>query len=170
MQARGGKSFSMKDHVRKYGPAAIGGRLRRLSESIDEDARRIYAEFGVSFEQRWVGVLYELVQDGPLSVGELAARLGITHVSVSQTRQSLERAGIITAEVDSSDARRRQLKLTVSGAKLVRQLKPLWQALDRAAVELNNEAQDVISALDRLDDALARRSQFDRTRDQLKQT
>lgn len=157
----------MKDYTRTHGPVALGGRLRRLSESIDEDARRIYAQFGVPFEQRWVGVLGLLVLEGPQSVGELASKLGITHVSVSQTRQSLEAAGIVAAEADATDARRRQLKLTAKGARLVRRLQPLWQAFDRAALELNSEVQNVVASLDRLDDALARQPLFDRVRDQL---
>ena len=32
---------------------AIGKRLRRLSALIDQDARRLYLDAGVNFEQRW---------------------------------------------------------------------------------------------------------------------
>ncbi|HEY0801463.1 MAG TPA: MarR family transcriptional regulator, partial [Steroidobacteraceae bacterium] len=88
----------MVDYTRKYGPAAIGGRLRRLSESNDEDAGRIYAELGINFQQRWVGVLEQLGDRGPLSVGELASSLGIRHSSVSQTRRSLEDAGLVESD------------------------------------------------------------------------
>ena len=63
----------MVDYTRKYGPAAIGARLRRLSESIDEDAGRIYADLGIEFQQRWVGILEHLDGRGAQSVGELAA-------------------------------------------------------------------------------------------------
>ncbi|MNH45880.1 hypothetical protein D3C81_2271340 [compost metagenome] len=39
---------------------------------------------------------------------------------------------------------------------------PLWQSLKDVAAELNDEAGNVVAALDRLDDALARKSLFDR--------
>jgi DNA-binding MarR family transcriptional regulator len=97
------------DHTSKYGPAAIGARLRRLSESIDEDAGRIYAELGIRFQQRWVGILEELKKRGPQTVGELAEALGIRHSSVSQTRRSLEEAGLIDSGAHPEDGRSRKL-------------------------------------------------------------
>ena len=79
----------MEDYVAEIGGAALGARLRRLSAAIDADAARIYAARGVRFEQRWFGVLNQLALVGPLGVRQLADLLGITHASVSETRQSL---------------------------------------------------------------------------------
>ena len=152
----------MIDRTRKYGPAAIGGRLRRLSESIDEDASRVYAEFGIEFQQRWVGVLEELSKYGPRSVGELAETLGIRHASVSQTRRSLEEAGLIQSVVDPGDARSRRLSLSPTGKKLLRELEPVWELLNATAIELDAEAGHVVAALDRLDAALSRASLYER--------
>src|SRR5688572_29276331 len=96
----------LPDYVRAAGPAALGARLRRLSSALDGDARRIYADFGIAFEQRWLGVLDLLSSQGPLTVGELATSLGISHPSVSQTRDSLAKAGLIAWEEDADDRRR----------------------------------------------------------------
>ncbi|MGH6911714.1 MAG: MarR family transcriptional regulator, partial [Phenylobacterium sp.] len=71
-------------------------------------------------------------------------------------------AGLIDARPDPKDGRRRQLRLTAAGKDLVARLSPLWRALDDAAQELNDEAGDAAAALDRLDDALAQRSWFER--------
>lgn len=153
---------AMSDFSRDHGGAAIGALLRRLSERIDGEVARVYAALGVDFEQRWFGVLNQLVQNGPMSVGELAAALRITHVSVSQTRQSLEKANLIETNADPADARRRRLSLTPAGSALAQRLAPLWQAFDEAALELDAEAGGVAAILGRLDDALERRSLFDR--------
>jgi DNA-binding MarR family transcriptional regulator len=152
----------LADRTRRYGPAAIGGRLRRLSESIDEDASRIYADFGIEFQQRWVGVLEELSKRGPCSVGELAQMLGIRHASVSQTRRSLEESRLVQSTADPGDARSRRLSLTERGRQFVRQLEPVWNLLNATSVELDEEAGHVIAALDRLDAALSRRSLYHR--------
>jgi MarR family transcriptional regulator, organic hydroperoxide resistance regulator len=154
----------MTDHTRKYGPAAIGARLRRLSENIDEDAGRIYAELGIPFQQRWVGILEQLANGGPQSVGELALALGIRHSSVSQTRRSLEEAALIDSDVDPKDARSRRLRLSTVGKRLVRRLQPLWETLNSTSVELDEEAGNVVDALDRLDRALSRLSLYERVR------
>jgi DNA-binding MarR family transcriptional regulator len=154
----------MVDYTRKYGPAAIGARLRRLSESIDEDAARIYVDLGIDFQQRWVGILEQLHDRGAQPVGELAASLGIRHSSVSQTRRSLEEAGLVESQVDPQDGRSRLLRLSGSGKELVRRLQPLWKILNATSRELDAEAAHVIAALDRLDRALERLSRYDRVR------
>lgn len=154
-----------EDYSRGKGGQALGARLRRLSERIDGDSTRVYATLGETFEQRWFGVLDQMMLQGPTTVGRIAAAMRITHVSVSQTCRSLETAGIITAAPDPDDARRRTLSLTPDGEALTGRLKPLWAAFAAAAAELNAEAGNVVEALDRLDDALARRSLADRIRD-----
>lgn len=150
------------EYTKRMGGAALGARLRRLSETIDRDATRAYATMGIRFEQRWFGVLNQLVLNGPMTVSELAAALRITRASVSQARQSLEDAGIVETEEHPSDARQRHLVLTNAGSKLIRRLKPLWQAMDDAALEVDAEADNAVAALDRLDEVLARQSMFDR--------
>lgn len=157
----------MTDHTRSYGSAAIGARLRRLSESIDEDAGLIYAGLGIRFQQRWVGILEELSKHGSRTVGELAEALGIRHSSVSQTRRSLEEAGLLDSESDPDDTRRRQLSLSPEGRRLVRRLEPLWEVLNAISVELDREAGGVVAALDKLDRALARRSLHERVQGRL---
>lgn len=150
------------DYSRRAAGAAIGARLRRLSEQMDGDTGRVYAALGVEFEQRWFGVLNQLALNGPMTVGELAAALGITHVSVSQTRRSLEAAGLVAGTADAKDARRKLLAPTGAAQALIARLTPVWTAFEAAALELDAEAGGAAAALDRLDDALARRSLHER--------
>ena len=161
------RSDRLPDYVRSAGSAALGARLRRLSAALDADARRIYADFGIAFEQRWLGVLDLLSSHGPLTVGELATSLGISHPSVSQSRDSLAKAGLVAWEADERDGRRRRLRLTAEGEALVRRLRPLWDALDQAAVALDEEAGHVAAALDRLGDRLRERDFYERAKEKL---
>lgn len=153
------------DYTRGVGSEAIAARLRRLSEALDGDTARVYAALGIDFEQRWFGVLNQIALRGPMAVGELAAVLRITHVSVSQTRRSLETAGILASLADPKDARRKPLALTPKGRELVERLAPLWAAFAAASRDLDAEAGDAAALFDRLEDALARRSLFDRIMD-----
>lgn len=100
-----------------------------------------------------------------MTVGMLASALGISHPSVSETRRSLEAAGLIQASADSSDGRRRVLALTAHGRALVDRLSALWQAFDAAARALDAEAGGVTAALDRLEAALARQPLGERIRE-----
>jgi DNA-binding MarR family transcriptional regulator len=157
------------DYARSLGGAGIGARLRRLSERIDGDAARVYAALGIEFEQRWFGVLNQIELKGSATVGELASTLRITHVSVSQTRHSLEKAGLIKSKADKADARQRRLELTAAGRRLVGRLKPLWQSFEEASLELTAEAGDLMASLNQLDDALERKSMFDRIMKRMKE-
>ena len=153
---------NLRDYTRRVGSAAIGGRLRRLVEFIDEDSVRFYRSHGVKFEQRWFGLINQLVLNGPMSVSEISEALGITHVSISQARKSLEHEGLLSSAPDPSDGRRRILQLTPAGIEMVEKMEPFWQAFEAAAVKLNSDAGDVMASLDRLEDALGEQSMFER--------
>lgn len=150
------------DYSREARGAALGARLRRLSERLDRESTRVYSVLGVRFEQRWYGLLNQIILNGPMTVGAIATSLRVTHVSISQARRSLEAAGLVQSLHDEKDARRRSISLTPQGQALIAKLTPLWQALGDSAMELNAEAGEVVAALDRLDKALDTRSLFDR--------
>lgn len=154
--------MAIVDYPRTARGGALAARLRRASAAIDADAARVYAALGVTFEQRWFGVLDALSQEQTLTVNELAAFLGISHAAVSQTRQSLEQGGLIISVSDPLDARRRKLALSAEGLRLIDQLRPVWTALAEAAEELDREAGEITRRLDQLEEALAHRSLFDR--------
>lgn len=162
-----GSGDDPRDYTTRAGASAIGARLRRLSERIDRDAARLYAESGVVFEQRWFGVVNLLHLRGTLTVGELAAELGVSHATVSQVRAALDKAGLIAWDADRSNARMRRLRLTPAGQETAGRLEPLWRALSEAAVDLNDEAGDAVAALDRLETAAGRVSLYDRVRSRL---
>lgn len=153
---------AIPDATRRHGAAAIGGRLRRLSERIDEDCARIYAENGIVFQQRWLGVMSQIAWEGPQSVGTLAASLGISHASISQTRKSLQKAGLIVVKADAADARSGVLKLSASGKRLFARITLILDALRDVSKEINAEAGEALEALDRLDVTLNRRSLYER--------
>ena len=44
----------------QVGPMAIGSRLRRVSELITEDARRLYELYGVGLQPKWWPVFHVL--------------------------------------------------------------------------------------------------------------
>lgn len=148
-------STEKPDYVAAAGRAAIGARLRRLSERLDGEARRVYAAEGFVFEQRWLGVL-DILSEGPRTVGELAAMLGVSHPSVSETRRSLVGAGLVEGTPDGRDRRRQSLTLTEAGVRLVAELRPLWAVLDTVAVELDSEAGGLTAVLVKLEAALDR--------------
>ncbi len=137
---------------------AFGSRLRRLLERLDREVLAVYRGAGHRFEPRWYGVFAALRDDGPLTVGELSQRLGISHPAVSQVRTALEAAGLITGNGDPRDGRRHVLSLTSHGRETAARLAPLWSALAVAVGGMLAEyAPNLPGDLDALERALDER-------------
>ncbi|QZD90005.1 MarR family transcriptional regulator [Qipengyuania aurantiaca] len=156
-----------EDYLRSVGGEALGGRLRRLSERIDRDAAKAYQALGIRFEQRWFGLINQLRLNGPMTVTDIAQAIGISHASVSQARQSLERSGYVTGYADEADGRRRLIALTNQGEKLVARLADVWAADARATRKLADSIEGLMDALDALEDALAEKPLSERAQDEL---
>jgi DNA-binding MarR family transcriptional regulator len=91
----------------------------------------------------------------------------VSHATVSQVRNALTRAGLVDWDEDKANPRLRRLRLSPEGRETAKQLAPLWRALSETAIELNEEAEDAVGALDRLDRAIQRRSLYERVKQRL---
>ena len=137
---------------------AFGSRLRRVLERMDREVLAVYREAGERFEPRWYGVFAALRDDGPLTVGELSRRLGISHAAVSQVRTALEAEDLIRGEADPRDGRRQGLSLTTRGRETAARLAPLWSAIAATVGAVLAEHAPALPAdLEALENALVRR-------------
>ncbi len=153
----------MSDYIRAKGVMAFGTRLRRLSENLDRQVQAIYRAHDSAFEPRWFPLIVALGEKGPLSVGELADLLGITHAAVSQMRGQLIAASLIREKPDTADRRRQMLALSAQGRRTLTALAPLWDAIARATAELvTKESPGLLDRLARVEDALAAQPMKDR--------
>ena len=143
-----------------YSPAltAFGSRLRRLLERMDREVLAVYRAAGEHFEPRWYAVFAALRDDGPLSVGDLSRRLGISHAAVSQIRTALEAEDLIRGAADPRDGRRQVLSLTERGRETAARLAPLWSAIATAVGDmLAKHAPTLPADLDALEQAIEQR-------------
>jgi MarR family transcriptional regulator, organic hydroperoxide resistance regulator len=147
---------------------AFGSRLRQLLERLDREVLAVYRGAGERFEPRWFGVFTALRDHGPLTVGDLSRRLGVSHAAVSQVRTALEAEGLVSGEPDPEDGRRQRLSLTPRGRATAERLAPLWTAIAASIGELLAEhAPTLLTGLDDLESALDRRALRDRVGDSL---
>jgi DNA-binding MarR family transcriptional regulator len=134
---------------------AFGSRLRRLLDRMDREVLGVYRATGERFEPRWYAVFAALDADGPLTVGELSRRLGISHAAVSQIRSALEAEGLVRGTADPWDGRRQVLSLTARGRETALRLKPLWSAIAAAVGGILAERAPTLPAdLDALERAI----------------
>jgi len=161
-------SFKAGDFTRRKGTGAFGTRLRRLSERLDRDVARLYADFGVDFEPRWYPVVALLKEKQPLSVTEIAQELGLTHPAVSQVTRTLLEEGLIKATLDKKDERKKLLSLTKKAETRIEELTPLWRAIIEATDEIiSTEVPGLLILLTELDEALDKESLGERVQKHL---
>lgn len=161
----------MADYIQKKGAAALGTRLRRLSERLDREVREIYLAHGITFETSWFPVISALSERGPLSVGELAEISGVSQPAISQIRKRVEAQGLVRSSAATVDQRRHELALTETGARLIKALAPLWDAIAEASAELcRDAAPNLLAELGALERQLDAASMFIRVSQKLHQS
>jgi DNA-binding MarR family transcriptional regulator len=80
----------------------------------DEVARRIAAD-GLDDLRMADGVVFQHLVPGPLAIGKLAARLGVSQQAASKAVADLERRGYVRRAADPADGRTRHAALTARG-------------------------------------------------------
>src|SRR5690349_16653776 len=89
-----------------YGGLFLASRLRGLSEQLHAATNEIYGEHGLTIPPGSVALLMLLRDhDGTLSIGELARRMGQSHVAISRVTRELSRAGVIGESEHARDRR-----------------------------------------------------------------
>jgi DNA-binding MarR family transcriptional regulator len=142
--------------------------LRLLLSSMDDEIARLYAESGLAkVRPRYSGPLIELGRRGPATIRALADAFDVTHSGMSQTIKAMREAGLVES-APGDDARTRHVRLTPAARKLVPFLEAEWAATEAAIAELEAEIPYPVSQVVRdIEQALGRRSFFDRIRAQL---
>lgn len=156
------------DMISELAELALASRLKRLAERLQRDVSGLYKELEVDFEPRWFTVTYALARQSPMSVGELAIALGVTHPAVLQAVNEMTQKGLIETSKDPRDDRRRLVQLSSLGSETAAALAPVWQAVQDATRSLLRMAdQNLLSGLEAMEQELSRESVAARARRQL---
>lgn len=151
------------DFLRSLGPLAVVSRLRRLSERMTQDVVTMYKDLGIDFEPRWFPVFYLLSQKSTVGVVDAAKILGISHPAVNQIAGELIKHGLVEAQKDDTDKRKRLLALSEQGKALLPTLEQIWEDVHLAARELLDETGlDIMGMINKLEDTVEQRGVYAR--------
>ena len=154
-----------RDIIEELGSLALATRLKNLSERLARDVSQIYKQSAFEFEPRWSALVYALKDGEELSVTELSNMLKQTHPAVNQVANVLVEKKLVDERKDEGDQRKRLLKLSKKGEKLVKQMSDLWQKIKEANDQLlKDTGGDLLNNLDKVESALDQESMFDRIR------
>jgi DNA-binding MarR family transcriptional regulator len=99
--------------------------LRRIVRAIDQHSRRLAQEFGLTGPQ--VVLLRELVRNGEMHVAELAENISLSHATVTDILNRLEKRNLIDRTRSLTDRRRIMVTATEQAEALIKQSPPLLQ-------------------------------------------
>ncbi len=120
----------------KAGKMAIGSRLRMLTETMVEDAARIYKLYDIDFQPKWFPVFYVLQDGSEFTITSIAREIGHSHPSVSKIIAEMVKSGFVTEKKDKADGRRNMVSLSAKGRE--------------AGVKIRDQYTDVTSAVEEL--------------------
>jgi DNA-binding MarR family transcriptional regulator len=151
------------DLIKQLGHLAFASRLKRLSERLQKDVSRVYKAQSIDFEARWFPVLRALGEQPSMSVTGLAAALRLTHPAINQIAADMSKHGLVSSSKDRKDERRRLLRLTPKGHKMITVLEPVWREIQVVNQELTrNTGSNLLQALDRFEAALDEEGMYER--------
>jgi len=148
--------------IDESGILAISTRLQRLADMLRKDGVLIYKANNIDFEPKWFPVIYTLHFKPVLSVVELANEIGYTHPSTISLLKELEKEKLIRSKKDKGDERKRLIVLTAKGQQLVERMRPVWENIKAAAAELTDTPNNLMKAIDEVEQQIALQSFFAR--------
>lgn len=150
--------------INELGILALATRLQRLAEQMRKDGLLIYKAHGVDFEPKWFPVIYTLHVKPGLSVVELATEIGYSHPSTITLLKELEKQKLIKSGKDKTDERKRLIQLTEKGQALINQMKPVWQIMIAASIQLTETKNNLMKAIEEVEEQMELQSFYQRAR------
>jgi len=130
----------VEDVVRELGFLTLGSRFRRIGERLQSDVQRLLDELGIEVQSSHFPTLAAIDRLGPLTIGEIAAAIGITQPGATRIVAQLAKARLVKVQPSRQDQRRRLASLSTKGQHLVDSSKhDLWPQIDNAVAAICGE-------------------------------
>src|SRR5580704_15266901 len=101
--------------------------MRDIFDRMEAGIAEVYAEIGIVGVRPRFSMAIMFLEDGPLSIRQLAREVNVTHSAMSQTVSAMRKDGLIQSD-PGTDARNRMIELTEAGRALVEPLRREWFA------------------------------------------
>lgn len=117
-----------QDFVKELGLLSFVTRLKRLSDLMLHDGRRLYKELDLDIEPNWF-VIFKLLQKyEELTITEIADKIGFAHTSVISIVNKMIKANYLAENKTASDNRKRILTLTAKAKEKLPEFELIWEA------------------------------------------
>lgn len=116
------------DYLVELNYLGVPARVKRLSESLFYGIREFYKEVNIDIEPGWHLVFLILKEEKEMSMLELSQSLDISKPAITKMIKKMERMEYIVISADSSDSRKKMVKLSEKSRKRLPEFERVWAA------------------------------------------
>lgn len=145
------------DFLSQMGTLGFVTRLKRISDAMLHDGRRLYKKLGLDIEPNWFVIFRLLKERGRLTVTEIAGAIGFAHPSVISIVNKMATAGYIQESRSSADNRKRMLSLTPKATRKLPEYERIWAAGTTAYKQMLSDV-DMVKFIDTLEASYRKKS------------
>lgn len=139
------------DFIKELGYKALDSRLKRISDRISHDIRKLYKEFDIDVEPNWYLIFMLLQKTEKVSISYIAEHLGYAHPSVVVTVKKMAKKGYLETKYDISDKRKQIISLSDKAHQLMPKLEILWASCENAILNMIDNDLSILTYLDNID-------------------
>lgn len=154
------------DFVRALGYRALDSRLKRISDRMSHDIRKLYKELQIDIEPNWYLIFLLLRDHEKLSIAQIAEKLGYAHPTMVIMVKKMSSKGYVFAQTDSNDKRKQLIQLTEKSRKMLPQLEKLLLSCDHAILQILDNETGILNYLDGIEARLQSNSFYNRFHDE----
>lgn len=156
-----------KDFLKELEFVGFTARIKRISDHLMYDARKVYENLDIGIEPNWHLIFLLLKQEEQLTVTEIAQHLNFSHPAVIKIIKKMKEKGYIESITDRKDSRRQLLQLSGKSKKELPLFEKEWELIETIIQEfVDLELLEKISILER---KLGDKGLFDRHHDMISQ-
>jgi len=142
------------DFLSELGLNAVVTRMKRVSDAMLHDGKRMYKQLGMDIEPNWFAVFKLLKKHDKQTIMEIADSIGLSHPSVITIINKMVKAGYLKESRSDDDSRKRILSLTPKAKKKLPEFERVWDAGTAGFKRMLHDT-DILRMLDILEDRIA---------------
>ncbi|HFK5553203.1 TPA: MarR family winged helix-turn-helix transcriptional regulator [Elizabethkingia anophelis] len=150
------------DFIKTLGYKAFDSRLKRISDRMSHDVRKLYKEIDIDIEPNWYLIFMLLQNRGEISIADIAESLGYSHPSVVVIVKKMSKKDYLHMQKDKDDKRKQLVSLSSKATEILPELELIWQSCESAILKLLSDDLSIFSFLDDIDAELKANSFYNR--------
>lgn len=149
-----------EDFLKELEFVGFTARIKRISDSLMYDARKVYEDLGIGIEPNWHLIFLLLKKENQLTVTQIAQKLQFSHPAIIKITKKMKEKGYLISITDSKDSRKQLLQLSEKGVKELPLFEKEWDKIETIIKEFVD--QDVLDKLQGIEEKLNESGLFDR--------